>query len=83
MSINKQKLNITSIFLALLFSLFPTIPSGEGNHSFGIPAETLTVFEGWWGFHINPLAFVVNFLVFYWLTKFIMKKLTNHSLKEK
>jgi hypothetical protein len=64
MNINKKKLNITSLVLALLFSLFPKIHSEEGDHSLGIPAETLTVFEGWWGFHINPLAFVVNFPCF-------------------
>jgi hypothetical protein len=73
MDSTKKKLYFISLIFAIIFAFIPTIGINNGRFlHFGIPAENFA-YRGGWIFSFNPLGFLFNFFVFYWLLKLIKK----------
>ncbi|BCC08133.1 MULTISPECIES: hypothetical protein [Bacillus cereus group] len=73
MGANKKKLYVVSLVLAIVCSAIPT--TGENNSDFlyfGVPAETF-VYYGGWEFSFHLLGFFLNFILFYWILKLLLK----------
>ncbi|MDF2086458.1 hypothetical protein P2R40_24050 [Bacillus pseudomycoides] len=73
MDSTKNKLYFISLIFAIVFALIPTTGLNNGEFlSLGIPAENSLYNDGEIG-RFNLLGFIINFFVFYWVFKLILK----------
>ncbi|TXS01925.1 hypothetical protein DN390_03835 [Bacillus sp. SH7-1] len=73
MDLNKKKLYVISLIFVIICSFIPTIGENKSDFLyFGIPAETFVSYGGW-EFSFHPLGFFLNFILFYWILKLLLK----------
>ncbi|MED3381907.1 hypothetical protein P4446_22430 [Bacillus tropicus] len=73
MDLSKKKVYVISLIFAIICSFIPTTGANKSDFLyFGVPAETF-VYYGGWEFLFHPLGFFLNFILFYWILKLLLK----------
>ncbi|AIE81188.1 group-specific protein [Bacillus cereus] len=73
MDTKKKKLYVVSLIFAIICSFISTTGENKGDFLyFGVPAETF-VYYGGWEISFHPLGFFLNFILFYWVLKLLLK----------